>query len=249
MKTAWQDARRGAQGRRAGVADRLGVRAGAGRAPHADAAAAHRSRRHAPAADRSRRGPQPARRLVPRAGVRAARRRRARLRRSAALLRAFFAAIARLRRAGLVLAYHDRSDGGAVRHARRDGVRRALRHSTIELPAADVPGAVARRSSRRNSARSCRSRPRAVERSARSARATRGSTTACATSAGRRRGSRARSRAARAPCCCRRRAPSCAARGPRRAYRMQALRDNPACADEECAAGRRSRRIRACLRA
>ena len=44
-----------------------------------------------------------------------------------AAIRALFDAIADLRASGRVLAYHDRSDGGLVRHHRRDGVRRAGR--------------------------------------------------------------------------------------------------------------------------
>ena len=71
-----------AQDGRAAVADRFGVRAGARRASHADAATAHGSRRHIAAADRPRRWPQSPRRLVPGAGVRQPRARRARLRRS-----------------------------------------------------------------------------------------------------------------------------------------------------------------------
>ena len=71
---------RRAQDGRAAVADRLGVRAGARRAAHADAAAAHRSRRDVAAADRSRRRSRSPRRLVSRAGLRQARPRGAGLR-------------------------------------------------------------------------------------------------------------------------------------------------------------------------
>ena len=84
MKTSWTRGRARAQDGRAAVADRLGVRAGARRAPHADAAAAHRSRRQLAAADRSRRRTQSPRRLVSRAGLRQPRARSARLRRSRA---------------------------------------------------------------------------------------------------------------------------------------------------------------------
>ena len=71
MKTAWQD---GDGARKVVAPVSLIVSAFApvaGRAAHAHAAAAHGSRRHATAAGRSRRRTRPARRLLPRAGVRA----------------------------------------------------------------------------------------------------------------------------------------------------------------------------------
>ena len=49
-------------------------------------------------------------------------------------LRALFAALAELRADGLVLAYHDRSDGGLFVDARRDGLRRA--HGPARRPRA-----------------------------------------------------------------------------------------------------------------
>jgi hypothetical protein len=101
-----------AQGRGAGLADRVGVRAGRGRAPHAHAAAAARSRCHAAAAHRPGCGSQPARRVVPRAGVRPDRQTTAPDCDDPKTLRAFVGAIIELRRAGRILAYHDRSDGG-----------------------------------------------------------------------------------------------------------------------------------------
>ena len=82
-----------ARGLVAGVADRVGVRAGERRAPHADAGAAPRRGADAAAADRPRATAQPARRLLPRAGLRRARRRRLPDLDEPALLRGFFAAI------------------------------------------------------------------------------------------------------------------------------------------------------------
>ena len=84
----------------------------AGCAPDADAAVAHRYGRDATAADRSRLRPQAARRLGARAGLRAARQRSARSRRCRRSLKRFFAVIQTLNRDGMLLAYHDRSDGG-----------------------------------------------------------------------------------------------------------------------------------------
>ena len=100
-----------AQDGRAAVADRLGIRAGARRAPHADAAAADRSRRDVARADRSRRRPQPARRLGL-AQVYGSLGREAPDCDDPQRLASFFAAIVELRAGGQVLAYHDRSDGG-----------------------------------------------------------------------------------------------------------------------------------------
>ena len=112
MKTSWHGERSYAEDGRAAVADHFGIRAGARCSSHADAAAAHRSRRDCARADRSGRRSQPARRFVPGAGVRQPRPRSARLRRSGAARRLLRCDRASCAPAGLVLAYHDRSDGG-----------------------------------------------------------------------------------------------------------------------------------------
>ena len=91
----------------AGVADRLGVCAGAGCAPDADAVVASRPRRYGAAAHRSRRGPATPGRLGARAGLRAARQRCARPRRSAAARRVLRARCRGCMRDGTLLAYHD----------------------------------------------------------------------------------------------------------------------------------------------
>ena len=103
------------------------------------------ARRHAPAAGRSRRGPQPPRRLVPRAGLRPLGRRGAGSATTPRALRAFFdgdqrACVAQ----GLLLAYHDRSDGGLFVDAVRDGVRRATAALDVDLvgPTADAAARV-----------------------------------------------------------------------------------------------------------
>ena len=82
MKTVWGDGATAQVRGRAGVADRLRVRARGRRAPDLDAAAAHRSRRDRAVAGGSRRGREPARRLVAGAGVWRARRHAAGSRRS-----------------------------------------------------------------------------------------------------------------------------------------------------------------------
>ncbi len=87
------------------------VRAGDGRARHSHAALAYRRRRDRAAAGRPRPAPQPARRLDPGAGALAAGRALPDLD-EPKLLAGLFAAVQRLAREGLLLAYHDRSDGG-----------------------------------------------------------------------------------------------------------------------------------------
>ena len=106
-----------ARGRRAGVADRLGVRAGRDvrrtlTPQRSSIAATTRA-----AADRPGRRREPARRLVLAQvyGQLGAKRRTRRSRAAARLLRA----IQELRARGLLLAYHDRSDGGRVRRSSR----------------------------------------------------------------------------------------------------------------------------------
>ena len=83
-----------------------------GRAQDLDAAAAHRSRRHRAAAGGSGRGREPPRRLVARAGVRRARRDAAGSRTTRSAHRSSRPRSRELRAQDLVLAYHDRSDGG-----------------------------------------------------------------------------------------------------------------------------------------
>ena len=110
MRTVWQRRRSGARGHGAGVADRLGVRARARRSPHADAGARAR--------------PSPVLVFIDLAGG------AQRLGGSCFAqtfgqyggappdvddpqrLSSWFAAQRELRAAGLLLAYHDRSDGG-----------------------------------------------------------------------------------------------------------------------------------------
>ena len=70
MKTAWQEHGAGPQRGGAAVADRLRLRAGRRRAPHADAAAAPGPGADLAPAHRLRREPQPARRLGTGAGLR-----------------------------------------------------------------------------------------------------------------------------------------------------------------------------------
>ena len=108
-------------------------------------------------------------------------------------LKRFFDAVQALNRDGLLLAYHDRSDGGLVRDAVRDGVRRphcgVTSTSTCSLRRARArrrrqraaSGAMAadriacsRRCSPRSWARCCRSAPQ--DRSARARAAARGRT-------------------------------------------------------------------------
>ncbi len=108
----------------AAVAHRVGLRAGGGRARRAHAAAAHRRRRDRARARRPRPRPEPPRRLDPRAGVLAARRRLPGSRRSCAV-------------EGILLLHREKPRSAArlprplrrrlVRHGVRDGVRRALR--------------------------------------------------------------------------------------------------------------------------
>ena len=104
--------RRLAQDGCAVVAHRVGVCARRRRAPHADAAVTHGSRRNVAAADRPRRWPKSHRRLVSCAGLRAssaATRRTAMTRRRS---RTFLQPSPNCARPDLILAYHDRSDGG-----------------------------------------------------------------------------------------------------------------------------------------
>ncbi len=112
MKTVWGEGAATQVRGRARVADHLGVRAGRRRAQDLDAAAAHRSRRHRAVARRSRRGREPPRRFGARAGVRRARQRRRPISHDPQRLTQLAAALAELRAQNLVLAYHDRSDGG-----------------------------------------------------------------------------------------------------------------------------------------
>ncbi len=133
--------RRQAAGRDgAGVADRVGIRAGRRRAAHADARARARARLGA-RADRPRERQAAARRLVPRADLRALRRRAARPRRS----RAAHCVLRRAARAarGGPRARVSRSLGRRPLHdARRDGVRgarrsrRRARRATCRIPSA-----------------------------------------------------------------------------------------------------------------
>ena len=111
MHTRWTRRRAGEGRHRAAVAHRVGVRAGAGRARVGHAAAAA-GRRRRTAARRSGRGPEPARRLGAGAGLGAGGRRacptstiRRGSPRSSTSSRAACAD-------GLLVAYHDRSDGG-----------------------------------------------------------------------------------------------------------------------------------------
>ena len=127
MRTAWREGDARAQGGRAGVADRLRLRAGARRAPHADAAAADWRRADHAAAGRSGHGPQSAGRQRAGAGVCGRRRRSGRPRRCGRGCAASPRFMAELRGRDLALAYHDRSDGGLSRDAGRDGLRRPLR--------------------------------------------------------------------------------------------------------------------------
>ena len=167
-------------------------------APHADAAAADRSRRHFAAADRSRRRAQSPRRLVPRAGVRQRWVGEAPDCDDPARSRSFFAAIVELRAAGLLLAYHDRSDGGLFATLAEMAFAGPLRRRARSGRGSAAPSR--QRCSAKSSARCCRfarsdaqavravlaaSRARALRERDRSSR---------------RRGSRAHSRAAARSC-------------------------------------------------
>ena len=103
--------RRRSHGHRAAVARRIGFRAGRRRAAHADAGARPHGAGLRAAARRSRRRARPARRFLPRPGLRAHRRHGAGHRRSAPARRLLRRG-ARTGRRGTLLAYHDRSDGG-----------------------------------------------------------------------------------------------------------------------------------------
>ena len=70
MKTAWREGDDAQERRRAGIADRLRLRAGARRAPHADAGAAAGRAAHLAVAHRPGRRQEPSGRLGARAGVR-----------------------------------------------------------------------------------------------------------------------------------------------------------------------------------
>ena len=115
MRTAWTDGGGRARGHGADVAHHLGVRAGARCAPHADAAAAI----SAPASrlllvDLGERQEPPGRLLLG-AGAWSARRRSPRIWTIRHFCASFFAAVqATARTEDLVLAYHDRSDGGLL---------------------------------------------------------------------------------------------------------------------------------------
>jgi phosphoribosylformylglycinamidine synthase len=146
-------------------------------------------------------------------------------------LRAFFAAIGDLRRAGFLLAYHDRSDGGLLAtlaemaFAGRCGL-------SVRLDADDPVSAVAELFTEELGA--------VIQVDATRVDEVRGS-------AGRRRVVRkvrtksasswkkivSKSQRVRAWRCCRNRAPTLRAAWSETSYRLQALRDNPACAAEE----------------
>ncbi len=129
MRTTWTEDGTGEGRHRAGVAHRLGVRAGARRARNADAAPAPRRGRHIARPARRRRRQAQARRLGARAGVRPARRRGAGPRRSRRARR-----VLRLRRPPAAQRHAARVPRRRrrrpVRDARGDGVRVALRDST-----------------------------------------------------------------------------------------------------------------------
>ena len=155
MQAQWQAGGRERRGRLAGVADRHRVRA---RSPTCGAQLTpmlRSTKARASCADRPRRRPQPPRRLGPGAvHPRPARRQRAGRRRRRRTCKAFFEAIQVRNLRGLLLAYHDRSDGGAIVALLRDGVRARIAASTC----CSTAGATMRspRCSPRNWARWCR---------------------------------------------------------------------------------------------
>ena len=229
MRTTWNEDGVRARGDRAAVAHRLGVRARSRRAPHADAAAAHRRGdtvlvlidlgdgrnrlggsalaqvygqlgNDAPDLD----DPQRARRVL-----------RAR---------------AALHREGKLLAYHDRSDGGLFVTLLRDGVRVAPRprhRAAWRIDATPLRGAVHRGARRGGAGRAARRRraasARRARRRARRARRRRRPTPATALRIARG-GDRV---------CSTRRASSCSAPGRRRRIACSACATTPMRATQE----------------
>jgi phosphoribosylformylglycinamidine synthase len=228
MRTAWTRCG-GSTGARAGVADRLGLRAGARRAPHADTATRPSRPSRLLLIDLGA-GKEPPGRIVLGAGVRARGGEPADLD-DPALLRLLSRRCANSRIRGLLLAYHDRSDGGLLITPAGDGVRRPLRPRCRSGASGD-PGRRLLRGGARRGAADCE--PRLDEALAVLAR--HGSGAHGATSA-RPRGERAALRGAPVSRC-----TSLARDLHRRwsevSFRMQALRDNPECAREEYAAAR-----------
>ena len=146
-----------------------------------------------------------------------------------ARLAAFFAAIQELPREGRLLAYHDIGDGGLfatlceMAFASRCGLELAL----------DAAGAIRwRRCSPRSSAPSCRSRPRTRADVIAAARGGRARRPRDRRTGGARPDPHSRAAGRR---CSTHRASTSIARGRRPRTRMQRLRDNPECADEEYA--------------
>ena len=224
------------------------VRAGDRRAARAHAGAARRRGTTRAAAGRPRPRQEPPGRLGAGAGLRRSRRRRARPRRSGAACAASSPRSRTLNAAGLLLAYHDRSRRRPVRDA-------AARWRSRAAPAwtstrRRCGGDAARRAVHRGAGRGgagARARRRARVRE-RARRAT-GSATAC-TRIGARAARRPRSRIARdGRALSRASARSvCARIWSETTHAMQALRDNPRCADEEHAARVDAERSRACRR-
>ncbi len=223
---------RGEEGRRAGVARGLGVCAGRGRSPYAHAAAAPRSRADAAAADR------PGWRSPTAWAARASRRSTAasatsrRLRRPAATARLSSARSATCAVPGLLLAYHDRSDGGLfatlveMAFAGHCGLERAARG---RRPGGRCGRAVCRGTGRRRTGRGVAFRSKCGACLPRRALAD------CVREIGR--GDRGRPgrdrRRARASRCLQASRTELRAAWSETSYRLQAMRDNPACAEEE----------------
>ena len=238
----WQRRRQQQQRRRAGVADRLRVRAGrrtcAARSrrqlqhdERPDVAVAHRSRRAAATASAARRWR--------RSTASSATSRPISTIRSGCC--SFVAALAELRAAGLLLAYHDRSDGGLfvtlleMAFAGHCGL-------DIELPAAR--GATRSRScSPRSSARCCRSWPTTSRACRGHPRAARPRRRRAARSARRCSELRVRIRVGDGRVLDESLGRSARAPGRRPRSRMRRLRDDPQCADEEYAAQTATRTI------
>ena len=237
MRTAWERARRAAQRHRAAVADRDRVRAGHRRAPRADAGAAARraatdasccssisgAARTGSAARRSRRSTAQLGDAPPD------------LDDPALLARLLRGDPGAQRRRARSLAYHDRSDGGLfvtlLEMAFAGGVgldiELGVRSAPIRSP----------RCSPRSWARCSQVRAADVARVRRDARRRTGSAAAVRT-LGRAARRRSHRRSARGGAAAARRARAASLRGiwSETTHAMQALRDDPTCADEEQAA-------------